>query len=659
MCGICGIYRTKNVSNLGPYVQEMADSIRHRGPDSSGIWSDPSCGIALGHRRLAILDTSDTGAQPMTSECGRWRIVFNGEIYNHLRLRGELEEAGKAPSWQGTSDTETLLAVVAAEGVKNGLRRAFGMFALAIWDHKDRCLYLARDRMGEKPLYCAQFCDGWAFASELKSLLAFPDFRPQLNQKAIAAYLAYGYVPDNQCIFNDAFKVPAGHFLRINSCDSVATSELSDAIAFQPFSELMDEGLAHRQSAPPFSREKATEELETKLMHVVEEQMISDVPLGCFLSGGIDSSLIASLMQAQSEKQIKTFSIGFDINRFNEAPHAAAVASHLGTEHIEINLKERDALSVVSGLAEIYDEPFADSSQIPTVLLCREARKGVTVALTGDGGDEVFGGYNRHIMSEKLSVFLGRLSRPVRQAIGSGLTLLEPIITKEESWLRRLATITKLPVTAIDKSIALAPVLSEVDTESLYRHFTRNIDQPNRILSSETEEIRGPRIDHLSDVLGTAEWMMAMDSVSYLPGDILVKVDRAAMAASLETRAPFLDSRIVSFAWYLPLEYKINKGRGKSILRDILNRHVPATLVDRPKQGFAVPIDEWLRGPLKSWADALINDDDLLAISKLDPLSVKSIWDNHQHRIKNNGAKLWSIIMLLQWVREYKCHLND
>lgn len=653
MCGICGIYYPDHKGDLLPLIHKMADKIRHRGPDASGVWCDPPAGIALGHRRLAILDISESGSQPMASSCGRWQIVFNGEIYNHLTLRSELEEVRQAPDWRGTSDTETLLALIATRGVTESLRRAQGMFALALWDRKESRLYLARDRMGEKPLYCAQINGCWAFASELKPLLALPEFRPRLNQAAITSYLEFGYVPDNLCIFKDVFKVPPGHIFCIKVLKGSASNAL-EPFVFQNFEELMEMGLEHRKKTSTTSAKRFVTIMEEQLLEVVNEQMLSDVPLGCFLSGGIDSSLVASLMQSLREKPIRTFSIGFDVASFNEAPHAAAVAAHLGSEHTEFILSEQDALSVIPDLPKVYDEPFADSSQIPTVLLCREARHSVKVALTGDGGDEVFGGYNRHVVGPRLLSRLQGLPKGMRRSLGWVLSNCAPIVTPENSWPRQFASKMRLPITALDKAARLGPFLDDInDLPTLYQHFTRDIQSSEYLmLRAATAKVQYPTLP----VEGT-EWMMATDSVTYLPGDILVKVDRAAMAASLETRAPFLDPRVVKTAWGLPLEMKISDGKGKQVLRSILDKHVPREIIERPKQGFAIPLDRWLRGALREWGERLLHDDALVDLAGLEPTAIHELWGLHQLGRVNNGTKLWTILMLLDWLRHYRNYI--
>jgi len=587
----------------------------------------------------------------MVSPCRRYVISFNGEIYNHLAMRNDLEHVGAASAWRGSSDTETLLAAVSYWGLHEALRRAFGMFALALWDRQAQQLHLARDRMGEKPLYLARLSDGWAFGSELKALLAVPNFQAHLCSEAVAAYLTYGYVSDRKCIFQNVQKVQPGH---VTSVSLTATSPVTHP--YETFGELIDCALKRRDGA----QNNGLDELETTLTDVVGEQMLSDVPLGCFLSGGVDSSLVAALMQSQRDKPISTFSIGFDIPRFNEAPQAAAVAQHLKTDHTEFILSEDEALAIVPQLARIYDEPFADSSQIPTALLCREARKSVTVALSGDGGDEVFGGYNRYIIGPKLLQKLQLTPRVLRRSAASTIHALGPILTRENSLARRIAKALKLPPTTIDKAVSLAPMLPQIeDHETLYRHFTQIIANPSQFLDFETIETTSLCLPESLLRLDVAEWMMAMDSISYLPGDILVKVDRAAMASSLETRAPFLDARVINAAWNIPQGQKINSGQGKQVLRQILDRHVPRALIDRPKQGFAVPLDSWLRGGLREWAEVLLKDRKLFELAGLAYEPINHLWLDHQNNGIDHGPKLWCILMLLSWLREYETSLQS
>lgn len=560
-------------------------------------------------------------------------------------MRDELSKEGAAPVWRGTSDTETLLAAVSHWGLQDAFRRAFGMFALALWDRRARQLHFARDRMGEKPLYLARLSDGWAFGSELKALLAVPSFEAHLCRDATSAYLAYGYVPDTKCIFKNVQKVQPGHVSSVSLADMALVTQ-----PYETFGALLDGTIAQDATL----QNGGLDGLETTLGNVIEEQMLSDVPLGCFLSGGVDSSLVAALMQRRSTQPVRTFAIGFNEARFNEAPHAAAVARHLGTEHTEFILSEQDALGVIADLPQIYDEPFADSSQIPTVLLCRAARKSVTVALTGDGGDEVFGGYNRHVIGPHLLARLQRVPRSLRRSAGWVVSTISPAITQENGWPRRFASRMRLPITALDKAAKLAPHLKDInDLPNLYQIFSRGIRNPEDLMRSPTTVT----VPETAFPLKGAEWMMAMDSVTYLPGDVLVKVDRAAMAASLETRAPFLDARVIAAAWELPLIMKIADGKGKQALRSILDRHVPRDLIERPKQGFAIPLDRWLRGALRQWGESLLSDEDLVDLAGLKPTAIHGLWKRHQLGVESKGTELWTILMLLDWLRHYRHYI--
>lgn len=649
MCGIFGIFGS-DPQKMQDALCRMSLALHHRGPDAEDHWFDLSVELALGHRRLAILELSAAGAQPMTSACGRYVIVFNGEIYNHMAMRKQISTGFV---WRGGSDTETIVEAINFWGLVDALKRAKGMFAFALWDQRDRVLHLGRDRLGEKPLYFARVAGGWAFGSELKALMALPSFRPRLNRDAIAAYLAYGYVPDTQCVFEGVRKVPPGHTIALahHAAEPVETP-------FEQFEDLVAVGLEQRRAG---SAGSAQAHLEKTLLEVVAEQMLSDVPLGCLLSGGIDSSLIASLMQTQSTRPVRTYSIGFNEARFNEAPHAAAVARHLRTEHTEFILSDEDALAVVPDLPNIYDEPFADSSQIPSVLLCRNVRRNVTVCLTGDGGDEMFGGYNRHVLGPPLMRRIRWLPRGLKRQLGVAVASLGPLLSQENSWLRRLGSRVRLPVTALDKAASLGPVLSEVDTiGDLYRHFTCAASALS-VLNRTEALSHWPDPNNISErlpSLDAAEWMMAMDSCYYLPSDILVKVDRAAMSASLETRAPLLDPRIVAAAWALPSSSKIANGLGKHPLRQLLYKHVPRDLIERPKQGFAIPLDRWLRGALRTWAETLLNDEEAFALLHLNQDEGKRLWQVHQAGLANHGQVLWTVLMLLAWLAKYRNFLD-
>jgi len=623
-------------------LQGMTDAIRHRGPDAEGHWRDDAAGIALGHRRLSILDLSEAGAQPMHSACGRFVIAFNGEIYNHPALRADLDHAGDAPDWRGQSDTETLLALVAARGLVDSLRACHGMFALALWDREARTLHLARDRMGEKPLYYGAIGGTWAAASELHGLRALPGCPTGTDPAAVAAYLARGYVPDGMSIHAGIAKLPPGRVLTLRAGTDPGTETSED------FVTLAARGMAAPAMADAAARSR---NLEDVLHHAIQDQMIADVPLGCFLSGGIDSSLVAALMQTGRATPVETFSVGFTDARFDETPHAAAVARHLGTAHTEFRLDETEALDVIPDLARIYDEPFADSSQIPTALLCRAARKQVTVALTGDGADEVFGGYNRHILGPKLWRLLAPLPMALRRPLGRALAGLEGAAARHAA-LHRLAARARMPVTLLDKLGRLGELVAKADgMPDIYAHLTRGIMDPGAFMTAPPDHaVADLRLPAALERLTGTEWLMAQDSLGYLPGDILTKVDRAAMATSLETRAPFLDPQVIAAAWALPPEDRVARGRGKVALRTILERHLPAALIDRPKQGFAVPLERWLREGLRDWAEGLLTRSDLLDRAGLNPQMIDEAWTGHLARRNNQGQKLWTVLMLLAWL---------
>ncbi len=649
MCGITGLLIKDALKlPLKKEVVQMGLALQHRGPDSSGEWTDKESGIALAHRRLSVIDLTTAGHQPMISPTGRYIVVYNGEIYNHKKIRANLASAGQTLKWHGHSDTETLLAAIELLGVKAALKKCIGMFAVAVWDRQKKSLSLARDRMGEKPLYLAKLEKGWAFASELKALHQTSGFKALLNHEAVSAFLSYGYVPENLCIFNDVQKVPPGGILTVS-----ADSKMSEIDNFYCFSEEPLKALKSSSSIENNNFENVTIHMNNLLNKVIDEVMISDVNLGCFLSGGVDSSLIAALMQGQRDKPILTFSMGFKETRFNELPHAAAVAGHLKTDHSEFILSEDDALNVIKDLPQVYDEPFADSSQIPTLLLCGEARKAVTVALTGDGGDEIFGGYNRHIYGPRLLRKLQGIPKPILQKASWLIKALGPYLTREDGWVRDMAVKLKLPITAIERLVTLAPLLKQTNTlEDLYNNLSRNLHETNSILIEPSIKSKYFGFEGLNG----SEWMMAMDSVTYLPSDILVKVDRAAMFHSLETRSPLLDARIIREAWSLPIDMKIDfvNGKGKKILRNILFQYVPENLIDRPKQGFSIPIDRWLRGALRDWGNDLISDKKLHKFVGLNQSILIDLWDKHQNKGINHGAKLWNILTLLDWVKFYQ-----
>lgn len=654
MCGIAGIWwpGARRRADAQSAVASMTAALRHRGPDAHGHWIDEDPGIALGHTRLSILDLSPAGAQPMTAASGRYVLVYNGEIYNHLEIRASLDERRQAPAWRGVSDTETLLALIEARGVAAALPEIQGMFAFAVWDRTERTLTLARDRIGEKPLYYGWNQGALIFGSELKSLMAVPGARFTLDPKAVSAYLRFSYVPDSLSIFQNIRKLAPGSVARFRAPSDIPTLtqywRLEDALEKGRLDPLVgDSGELRRQT-------------ETCLRQVVQSQMMSDVPLGCFLSGGIDSSLIAALMQSSSARQVRTFSIGFESERFSEAHHARRTADHLGTDHTEFTVTESEALAVIADLPDIYDEPFADSSQIPTVLLSRLTRQEVTVALSGDGGDELFGGYNRYVYGPALWQVGTMLASPGRRLAASGSAALQSFSVGREGLLYRTAIGLGLPVTAMDRLAKFGHALGRAESFSdLYLQLVSTFPDPSDVLAGHHQSSCPLCLARFQkETPGREEWMMAQDATSYLPGDILVKVDRAAMSASLETRAPFLDLRVIELAARLPIQQKIDGRRGKRILRDLLEAYVPRVCWERPKQGFAIPIDQWLRGKLRDWATDLLSAENLDATGLFDAGKVAALWDDHVAERDNKGAQLWTVLMMQSWLLKHRRTLD-
>ncbi len=650
MCGIAGFWTGESdlgKSNNLAVLSAMADAIAHRGPDAEGVWQDKSSGVGLAHRRLSVIDLSEAGAQPMLSSSGRYVLVYNGEIYNHRELRVELESSVNAPSWRGRSDTETLLATIEAVGIEVALSKTCGMFSLALWDCADQSLTLARDRIGEKPLYYGTCGNTLLFGSELKALKAHPAFESVVDRASVGAYLQFGYVPYPHSIYKGIKKLPPGHMISFCNQNEVAVSKA--------WWSLESASTHYMEGAGTDSFEVLVRSTEATLLEVVDSQMISDVPLGVFLSGGIDSSLVAALMCKTSRGSVHSFSIGFGESRFNEAEHAKAVARHLGTKHTEFLVNTKDVLGLIDRLPHIYDEPFSDSSQLPTILLSKLARQHVTVALTGDGGDEMFGGYNRHVSGPTLWKWIRRVPAPIKAAGATLAANLQSSMTGGRAELSsRLAVRFGFPVTAVDRLGKFASAARQsVDSNSFYRNIVCIFSEPSAWMVEPTQAKSILDTFHVSDRKFTlAEQWMMLDTLSYLPDDILVKVDRASMSMSLETRAPFLDKRIIEAAWKLPISSKISDGRGKRILREVLWRHVPQALVERPKQGFAIPIDEWLRGDLKEWADDMLSPSSIRECGLLRPSMVGSLWEDHCAGRVNAGQQLWTILMLQVWMYE-------
>ena len=647
MCGITGFWNLStdlNGEEIHNIVQQMLLPLLHRGPDSGGVWADESMGIALGHRRLAIVDLSPEGHQPMLSANGRYAIVFNGEIYNFLALRQELTEYGH--KFRGHSDTEIMLAGFSQWGVEGAIERFNGMFAFALWDRQERLLHLGRDRLGEKPLYYGWMGQTILFASELKALKAYPDFPTEINRDALRLFVRYHYVPAPYSIYKGIYKLPPATVLTWNG-----TATHPAPVPYWSAKEVAEFGVAN-----PFtgSEQEAIDQMEALLRDAVGLRMVADVPLGAFLSGGIDSSTVVALMQAQSSQPVKTFSIGFYEDKYNEAPYAKAVAQHLKTDHTELYLTAKDALAVIPKLPSLYDEPFSDDSGIPTFLVSQMAREYVTVSLSGDGGDELFGGYNRYFSSDRIWQKVGSIPKTLRQIVGSALTSLSP-----QTWNRILANFnTLLPAifkksSPGDKLHLIAEFLAVSDREEIYRSLVSHWKTPEALVigASEPTTKLSDR-QHWADVPSFLESMMYLDTVTYLPDDILVKLDRASMGVSLEGRIPFLDHRVVELAWRIPLSMKIRGNQGKWLLRQILERYVPKDLIERPKAGFGVPIDSWLRDPLRDWAESLLDEKRLQKEGFFNSHLIHQKWAEHLSGDRDWQYDLWDVLMFQAWLEE-------
>ena len=650
MCGLAGGLSPADFPRLQSVVGRMTNVLEHRGPDDEGVWCDPEAGIALGHRRLAIVDLSASGRQPMVSANGRWVIAFNGEIYNHLKLRRRLEQSHDAPPWRGHSDTETLLAGFEAWGVRETLVRCIGMFAFAVWDRHERVLTLGRDRMGEKPLYYGWQGSGdgacFLFGSELVALKQHPAFSAPIDRGALALYMRHNYVPAPYSIHQGIHKLLPGHLLTVSArCREPRLDR------YWSIEEVAADG-----ARDPFNGgdDAAIDALEALLTDAVGQQMMADVPLGAFLSGGIDSSVVVALMQSQSSRPVRTFSIGFEESGHNEAVHAKAVAAHLGTEHTELYVRAQQALDVIPRLPSIYSEPFADSSQVPTYLVSALAKRHVTVALSGDAGDELFGGYNRYPMARNLWRSVSLLPYSLR---GAAARILR--VPSVEAWNAMARPVRGILPRSLeranlgDKLYKAADVLDSASVDQLYlrlvSHWPSGVvlgAAPHATpLDGRSSSLRG---------LDPVQRMMVRDSMTYLPDDILTKVDRAAMAVSLEARVPLLDHRVVEFAWRLPQDLKLRAGTSKWVLRQVLKRHVPRSLTDRPKMGFGVPIDAWLRGPLREWAETLLDESTLRQQGYLDPAPIRARWSQHLSGQRNWQSHLWDVLMFQAWMENAK-----
>ncbi len=645
MCGIAGLWHRTACSEEGlrAGLERMTATLVHRGPDDAGLWCDGAEGVGFGFRRLAIIDLGPTGHQPMLSSDGRYVLVFNGEIYNFGELRSELARTGS--TFRGSSDTEVILEAVVRWGSEETIPRLWGMFAIALWDRRERRLLLARDRLGKKPLYYALDGDGVTFASELKAIRAVRD--AVVDRQALAAYLRYGYVPAPGTIYAGISKLPPGSLAVVGAKGGITVQSYWNGQA------VAEAGLAARRAVD--DARWAVRDLDALLRDGVRRRMVADVPLGAFLSGGIDSSLVVALAQAESGRPVRTFTLGFTEADYDEAPAARAVAAHLGTDHTELYVSPRDAREIVPRLPDIYDEPFGDSSQIPTVLVSSLARSHVTVALSGDGGDELFGGYVRH-------VWAGRIRRAVRwwpPALRHGVArVLGGIPPARAGWMYGVAERAIPPrmrqVHPEEKLAKLAKVLTADSDDQAYESLVSAWSDPQLVVGADTgggtgtEGERAPRIDSF------VERMMLLDQLHYLPDDILVKMDRATMAASLEVRAPFLDHRLVEWAWRLPLGVRCRDGVGKWVLRQLLAQHVPPTLFDRPKTGFGIPIGAWLRGPLRDWAEALLDERRLSREGYLRPAVIRQVWTDHLAGRRDDDVRLWIVLMFQAWLERWQ-----
>jgi len=645
MCGFVGYLGGEysfHMSAGESVLRSMADTISSRGPDDSGYWCHPEQVLGLAHRRLSVIDVSPAGHQPMRSMGGRYTIVFNGEIYNHLQLRKEIESICEIPGWRGHADTETLLAGFEAWGVQETVDRVTGMFAFSVWDHKENVLILGRDRVGEKPLYFGWQDNTFLFGSELKALKKHHAFRSEINRNAITLLLRHNYIPAPYSIYQGISKLSPGCLLKVSLAEP-------DPKVW-PYWSATDVAIAGVRQPFKGTANDAVDQLEYLTMDAISQQMVADVPIGAFLSGGIDSSAVVALMQAQSDRPVKTFSIGFYEKGYNEAEHAKAVARRLGTEHTELYVSPEDAMNVIPDLPKLYCEPFSDSSQIPTFLVSQLAKQHVTVALSGDAGDELFCGYNRYQMTNRLWRMLSMLPVPIRALLAKLIVSFTP-----QNWnniadiipgLRRLNNVG-------DKFHKGADLLTSRSMEELYLRLVSHFRDPASIVIGSHEP---PTLltDNLPDLVGfdDVQRMMMLDLVTYLPDDILVKVDRAAMGVSLESRVPFLDHRVVEYAWSLPQSIKFKDSISKWPLRQLLYRHVPQKLIERPKMGFGVPIDSWLRGPLREWAEGLLDVTRLRQEGFFDPAPIHEKWAEHLSGKRNWQHHLWDVLMFQAWLEE-------
>ncbi|MEL1251542.1 asparagine synthase (glutamine-hydrolyzing) [Aurantiacibacter gilvus] len=644
MCGLAGFFGFDAAGpNPRAALEFMSRAIAHRGPDAEGYWLDKEAQVALGHLRLAIIDLTDAGAQPMHSHDGRWSIAFNGEFYNFADLRANLEARHGPIAWRGHSDTEVVLEGFARDGVQPVLDKLDGMFAIALFDHRERTLTLIRDAFGEKPLYYGLWNGSLLFASELKAMEAFPGFAPAMDLDALGDFFKYSYVPGPKSIWQGFRKLQPGHRITLR-LEQAQSGMLPDA---EPWWDPVADALSSRADMFAGSLEDARREGDALLLASTSRRMMSDVPLGAFLSGGIDSSMTVALMQASATRPVRTFSIGMAEDGYDESPAAKAVAAHLGTDHTELVLSPAEVQEAIPHISGVHDEPFADSSQVPTFLVSRMAREHVTVALSGDGGDEIFGGYNRYFAGPKAWNRVAWMPAPMRKAFGSALAAIPSGLVDS---LGGLLSKELAAGRGGEKVQKLARVIATSDEAAFHDRLLATADAPGELLAQDAElSILSARQDPRAAALDFAHRAMLVDTQNYLPDDVMVKVDRAAMAVALETRTPYLQRDLFRFAWSLPSEMRAGAGLGKRLLREMLYRRVPRELVDRPKAGFAIPVGRWLRTGLRDWAESELSAEALGRSGLLDASAVRKRWQEHLSRKRDHETLLWNVLMFQTW----------
>lgn len=652
MCGIVGLIRTipSTEDSLREVCLRMADTLKHRGPDDSGVWVDARYGIALGHRRLSILDLSPEGRQPMISTCGRYVIAFNGEVYNYRSIGKELENQGSAPAFRGSSDTEVMLAAISAWGLTTAVNKFIGMFAFALWDQQDKTLFLVRDRIGIKPLYYGWAGKNFVFASELKALRVHPEFSGEIDPAAVELYFRHMYIPAPYSIYKEVFKLEPGHILTIDTenLSGIRHSQLST----EPYWLAGKVYLAGTSNPWPGNDDEAEVELERLLTDSIALRMISDVPIGAFLSGGVDSSTVVALMQSLSNRPVRTFSIGFHEWGYDEALYARQVAAHLGTDHTELYVTEKQAIEIIPSLPEIYDEPFADSSQIPTILVSRLARQNVTVSLSGDGGDELFLGYPRYSMIGRTWNQLRNAPLPLRSMFRSLIQSIPENIIESLRWpLSPMFRVLGRKPTDVGQWLhRVAGYVDQNSLNGLYSQITDSMQPGCQFVKCPSSNKKSEQYSNIEGKLHDYQLMSLIDLTNYLPDDILVKVDRASMSVGLEARVPILDHRVVEFAARIPVNMKIRDGLSKCLLRRVLYKYVPQHLIERPKQGFAVPLERWFAGPLRNWVEDTLSDKAPISNNYLDADVVKKIRQEHFSGKPNWASTIWSILMFQSWL---------